>query len=67
MNYWVKNSTLKNPKCPTLTVGSLLVESTNEVFAVIEAEKVWKAEGYTFHPELSVAVETNATMPDIGI
>lgn len=64
MNYWVKNPTVKNLKSPEMTVGSFLVENVaNEVYAVIEAEKVWKAEGYSFHPEMSVATQTNATLP----
>ena len=51
MNYWVKNPTVKNLKSPKMTVGSFLVENmANEIYAVIEAEKVWKAEGYSFHP-----------------
>jgi hypothetical protein len=62
--YWVKNSTLKNLKSPEMTVGSFLVENvSNEVFAVIEAEKVWKSEGYSFHPEMSVARETADSLP----
>lgn len=65
-NYWVRNSTVKNLKSPEMTVGGLLVESvSNEVFAVIEAEKVWKAEGYSFHPEMSVATETSDVLPVI--
>ena len=42
-----------------MTVGSFLVENVaNEVYAVIEAEKVWKAALYSFHPEMSVATAT---------
>ena len=64
MNYRVTNPTIKNPASPHQTVGSYLIEGVaNEVFAVIEAEKVWKSEGYSFHPELTSAVETNETLP----
>lgn len=64
MNFWVKNPTVKNIKSPDMTVGSFLVENVdNEVYAVIEAEKVWKAEGYSFHPEMSVAKETTDSLP----
>ena len=47
-----------------MTVGTLLVENvSNEVYAVIEAEKIWKACGYLFHPEMSVAKETQDCLP----
>ena len=63
-NYWVKNSTVKNPTSPEMNVGTLLVESVqNEVYAVIEAEKIWKAAGFLFHPEMSVAKETQDCLP----
>ena len=65
-NFWVKNETLKNTTSPESTVGSFLVENAaNEVYAVIEAEKVWKSSGYSFHPEMSVAVETMDTLPNL--
>lgn len=60
-NYWVKNSTIQNS-----TIQSFFVESVeNEVFAVIEAEKVWKRGGYIFHPEMSVAIETTDVLPEL--
>lgn len=63
-NYWVKNKTATNPTSPEMTVGTLLVENvSNEVYAVIEAEKIWKACGYLFHPEMSVAKETQDCLP----
>lgn len=63
-NYWVKNTTAKNTNSPEMTVGSYLVERVaNEIFAVEVAEKVWKQEGYSFHPEMSVAIETTDSLP----
>jgi hypothetical protein len=56
-NFSVHNPMLKNPSCPTMECGNFITAAENEVFAVLEAEKVWKAEGYTFHPEMSVARE----------
>ena len=66
MNYWVRNATLKNPASPAMNCGSYLVEGVaNEVFAVIAAEKVWKSEGYSFQPEMSVARETTDELIEI--
>ena len=66
MNYWVKNPTVKNVKSPEMTVGSFLVENVaNTSLAVIEAEKVWKAEGYSFHPEMSCATLTTDILPGL--
>lgn len=65
MNYRVNNPTVRNPASPHQTVGSYLVENVaNEVYAVIEAERIWKSAGYIFNPELSAGTETTETLPD---
>lgn len=57
-NYLVKNPTLKSQTSDKIEPA--MVQASNEVYAVIEAEKIWKKNGYIFHPEMSVATVRSA-------